>query len=172
MVSPAGHGARVGAPCPTWGTSSSPLQAGMWQLQVGATSASRKDTEKWRGSSQLGKEPTASSKKNHHKPSSWVCFTAKGSVTKLCGRKKERINAPKAAVKSTLQSSCFLCYLILILIEIFPAVLPGVLGSLCSCSSRASSAARPHTPAGQGRAGRALRTLPRQTFPQRQPFVC
>lgn len=64
MDSPAPHGPaghRVGAPLQTWG--SLLLQAGIWQLQVGVTSVSRKDPKKWRGSSQLGKEPTASSRK-------------------------------------------------------------------------------------------------------------
>lgn len=113
----------MGAPLPTWGMSSLPLQAGIGQLQVRATSASRKDPEKWRGSSQLGKEPTASSKKP---PRAFQLglFHSKGLCYKAVWE-KEGINAPKAAVKSTLQSSCSLCYLILILIEIFPLCCPG-----------------------------------------------
>lgn len=86
-----------------------------------------------RGSSQLGKEPTASSRKP---PGAFQLglFLSKGLCYKAVWE-KGGINAPKAAVKSTLQSSCSLCYLILILIGIFSLVLPGVLGSLCTCSS-------------------------------------
>lgn len=105
-------------PCPVcscrpgYGSSMSELQ-----VRAGRTQRSREAPHSLARSPLLPPE-------NHHEPSSWVCFTAKGSVTKLCGR-KEGINAPKAAVKSTLQSSCSLCYLILILIETFSLCCPG-----------------------------------------------
>lgn len=168
---PAGHGARVGALLPKWGTSSSSLQAGIWQLQVRATSASRKDPKKWRGFSQLGKEPTASSRKP---PQAFQLGLLHS--TGLCYKavwEKEGINAPKAAVKSTLQSSCSLCYLILILIEIFLLVLPGVLGSLCTCCSRDRQAQAARTrccPAARAEAAAEWASLPCQTFPLMPPL--
>lgn len=128
MVSPAGHGARVG----------SHVQHGHVQLAPAGRDAAapgRSYKREQEGPREVERLLTAWQgahcflQKKPPRAFQLGLFHSKGLCYKAVWE-KERINAPKAAVKSTLQSSCFLCYLILILIEIFPAVLPGVLGSL------------------------------------------
>lgn len=118
------------------------------------------------------------SPEKHQEPSNWVCFTAKGSVTKLCGRRKEGINAPKAVRKSTLQSSCSLCYLILILIEVFSpfargawiplcVLLPGQPATTCLHGPAAAATAGPAARSGCSEAGPRLRFTHRVRAPLR-----
>lgn len=92
-------------------------QAGIWRAQVTVTSAGRHNPRKQRGSSELGTESAAFSRRT---PRAFQLgfFHSKGLCYKAVWE-KEGINAPEAAVKSTLQSSCSHCYLILILIEVF-----------------------------------------------------
>ena len=107
-----------------------------WEMAAARPRSGRNDPKKQRGSSELGKEPAASSRRTPRafqlglSRSRGLCYKA--------AWEKEGINAPKAVLKSTLRSSCSFCYLILIIIEVFFLVLPGVPRSPCACSSRGS----------------------------------
>lgn len=122
-----------------------PLQDGIWQLQITATSMGRNDPKKSRSSSEVGKEPAAFSRKT---PRAFQLglLHSKGFCYKAVWE-KEGINAPKAVMKSTLQSSCSLCYLILILIEVFSHFARGAWILLCVLLPGQPATTCPHGPA-------------------------
>lgn len=100
-----------------------------------------KTTQRSRKAPQLGKEPATFSRKILKAFQLGLFFSKDLSYKAVW--EKEGIDAPEAVVKSTLQSSCSLCYLILILIEVFffcPRCLdPSV------CSSQGNQRQRAHT---------------------------
>lgn len=90
---------------------------------------------------QLGKEPVTFSRKVPKAFQLGLFFSTDLSYKAVW--EKEGIDAPEAVVKSTLQSSCSLCYLILILIEVF-FFCPGCLDPSV-CSSQGSQPQPAHT---------------------------